>query len=257
MKSSRWSREETILVLDLYCRIPFGRCSHTTPEVQSLAAKLGRTSSAVAMKLVNFAALDPTHAARGVRGLSHTSKLDRQVWKEAHADWNAFFDTTLGLAEAREDMRDSADATPEPTEFDWDSRVGSNATSIRSARLGQQFFRKMILAGYESTCCVTGINKPELLVASHIIPWSDDPKRRLDPRNGLCLMTLFDRAFDRGLMTITPTYKVQFSNRLKGKLAAEPYEQFFHPYEGRKINLPERWAPDPALLSLHRVQYYN
>src|SRR5207248_3664526 len=69
-------------------------------------------------------------------------------------------------------------------------------------RVNQHFFRAAVLAAYDYKCCITGLAVPELLVASHIVPWAKDPKQRMNPRNGLCLNALHDRAFDRGLMFI-------------------------------------------------------
>ncbi|WP_216695545.1 HNH endonuclease [Dietzia psychralcaliphila] len=68
----------------------------------------------------------------------------------------------------------------------------------------QAAFAKIVKGNYEWECAVTGIATPEFLVASHIVPWSEDTKIRLDPSNGICLSTFIDRAFDAGFLTITP-----------------------------------------------------
>jgi len=52
---------------------------------------------------------------------------------------------------------------------------------------------------------------PELIVASHIVPWSKDKGNRLSPQNGLALNTLHDKAFDRHLITITEDLKIKIS----------------------------------------------
>jgi len=57
-KDARWTREQLIATLDLYCRTPFGRLHRINPDVVTLAEAIGRTPSAVAMKLVNFASFD-------------------------------------------------------------------------------------------------------------------------------------------------------------------------------------------------------
>lgn len=77
--------------------------------------------------------------------------------------------------------------------------------------MNQSFFRSRILSAYDYRCCVTGLTVRPLLVASHIIPWSEDAANRLNPRNGLCLNALHDRAFDRGLMWIEPDFTIRFS----------------------------------------------
>lgn len=72
-------------------------------------------------------------------------------------------------------------------------------------RVNQEFFRNTLLANYNSRCCLTGLSNKALLVASHIKLWKvSDPKtERLAPDNGLLLNALHDKAFDRGLITIT------------------------------------------------------
>jgi putative restriction endonuclease len=91
---------------------------------------------------------------------------------------------------------------------------GTDREAIIKARVYQNFFRSAILATYENRCCITGISIPEFLVASHIIPWSKDKKNRLNPHNGLCLNLLHDKAFDRGLITITEDYVIKLSPTL-------------------------------------------
>ena len=68
-------------------------------------------------------------------------------------------------------------------------------------RVGQDFFRRAVLANYEETCCITGIADPRLLTASHIKPWGKDSDNRHNPANGLLLSATLDRAFDRGLIS--------------------------------------------------------
>src|SRR5437763_1559313 len=77
-----WNREEHILALNLYCKIPFGTIGMRNSEVIELAALLGRSVSAVSYKLTNFARLDPALHARGVRGHTHGAKGEEEVWKE-------------------------------------------------------------------------------------------------------------------------------------------------------------------------------
>lgn len=130
-----------------------------------------------------------------------------------------------------------------PTEF---------VASVR-VRRGQQFFRQMVLNAYGVRCCISGINVPRLLVASHIKPWRDFPNERLDPRNGLCLSSLHDAAFDVGLITLDEKLNVVLSKRLKSYFPQPSLEQNFLPFEGNAIRLPEKLAePDAEFLSYHR-----
>jgi putative restriction endonuclease len=67
-------------------------------------------------------------------------------------------------------------------------------------RVGQDVFRGALLDYWQGECCVTGLDVPELLRASHIKPWAqcDSDDERLDVFNGLLLAPHVDALFDRG-----------------------------------------------------------
>ena len=99
---------------------------------------------------------------------------------------------------------------------------------------------------------------PRLLVASHIKPWRDFPKDRLNPQNGLCLSTLHDAAFDAGLITIDEMFNVLVSPKLKRYLPSEALELNFSRFEGMQIRLPEKVAePNPAFLRYHHKNIFQ
>ena len=58
---------------------------------------------------------------------------------------------------------------------------------------------------YDFECCITGLAVQELR-RGRIVPWRADSSIRLNPRNGLCLLALHDRAFDQGLITISESF---------------------------------------------------
>jgi len=250
----RWTETETILALELYCQLPFGRCSQHTPEVISLAKRLARTPSSIAMKLVNFASFDPEHRARGVRGLAHSSRLDHAVWEAAHGDWEGFAQRCARLTD---DLGIDPPVKARSSRIELAGRPPSSTSRHAQIeqRIGQDFFRGMVLAGYGARCCVTSLSIVELLVASHIVPWAANPHARLNPMNGVCLSALYDRAFDRHLMTITPDYRIRFSKLLLTMSESENWNHFFTPYEGTVIHLPERWAPDTGFLEQHNQEF--
>ena len=78
----RWTREETIVALNLYCKIPFkdSRASH--PLVIEYANLIGRSPAAMNLKIGNLGRLDPMLQAKGITGLTNGSKLDVIVWNE-------------------------------------------------------------------------------------------------------------------------------------------------------------------------------
>lgn len=79
----RWTEEETWRVLALYGRISFGQFHQHNPEVIALAKEIDRTPSSIAMKLCNFASLDPEITRSGRKGLNKSTVLDRKVWAAA------------------------------------------------------------------------------------------------------------------------------------------------------------------------------
>jgi hypothetical protein len=78
----RWSRDELLIVLNLYHKLPFGQVSARQPVVIDLAKRLGRTPASVSMKLGNLASFDPVLKLRGIRGLTGASILDKEMWEE-------------------------------------------------------------------------------------------------------------------------------------------------------------------------------
>ena len=87
MATGLWTKEQIKLAFHLYCQIPYGRIYGRNPEIMALAKVIGRTSDAVAMKMLNIASLDPAITSTGRSGLGNASALDRTVWDEFHADW--------------------------------------------------------------------------------------------------------------------------------------------------------------------------
>jgi putative restriction endonuclease len=112
----------------------------------------------------------------------------------------------------------------------------------------------MILSSYDQTCCITGLKIPELLVASHIVPWAKDTKNRMNPRNGLCLNALYDKAFDAGLISIDENYHIMISRKIR-RTDREKSKMILE-YEGKKITLPHRFIPNQEFLAFHRKEVF-
>ncbi len=249
MAKSLWTRNELILAINQYCKIPFGKIDHRNPEIIGLAKMIDRTPSAVSWKLCNFASLDPSLQARGISGAKNCSKMDRKIWNEFYENWEELgFESEKLMAEYRnESLEKSAEICIDdlPTQ-------GLDRETIVKARVNQAFFRKNILSAYSFKCCITGISVPELLIASHIKSWAEDEKNRLNPRNGLCLNALHDKAFDKGLISLTNDYNLLVSKRLKEDMDKAVVESYFLAYENKQIKLPYRFLPDTEFLTYHR-----
>lgn len=256
----KWTREHTLVALNLYCKLPYGQFHNKNPIIIEVAHKLGRNTNSLAMKLCNFASLDPVHQARGVKGLEGASKQDREMWNQFQAN-------TFVLGEESEQLLHDLFTKDESKEVDFLTRdrvqiiQPTGPTEIRAtvkARRGQQFFRQTVLNAYDICCCISGINVPRLLVASHIKPWGKFPTERLNPRNGLCLSTLHDAAFDAGLITLDQSLNVVLSKRLRKFFPQHSLEQNFVTFEGKPIRLPDKLAePDSEFLRYHREELFQ
>jgi putative restriction endonuclease len=254
MPSNKWTREELIMAFNLYCKIPFGKIHIHNPEIISLAKILGRIPSAVSWKLANFASLDPFLQKRNIAGASHGSKLDAEIWNEFNGDWDKLaFESERLLAHK---VGKQVEEVSEVDLFDL-PKAGKERESIVKVRVNQSFFRKAVLAAYNYQCCITGLEIPELLNASHIIPWSKDEANRVNPRNGLCLNVIHDRAYDRGLLTITPEFTVKVSKSIKNINASNAVQDFLLRYDGSIINKPARFLPDPKFLKYHNRRVFR
>jgi putative restriction endonuclease len=256
-----WTRDQVLAALHLYFQLPFGQLHQHQPRIQALAAWLGRTPSAVAMKLSNLASLDPQIIASGRAGLKGASRLDHELWQALQADWDAVamqaaaaFEHAAaqhGLsAEAAEGF--SAVDIDEPAANAFPSAAATDRVAMVRLRLNQARFRRAVLASYGGRCCMSGLAEPLLLVASHIRPWATDSHNRLNPRNGLCLSALHDRAFDRGLITVAPgIHTVQVHPAWRDRADSSALARTLLTLEGSTIRMPERFAPDDDFLAWH------
>lgn len=248
-----WTRDELILAINLYCKLPFGKMHKGNPEIISFAKLIGRTPSSIALKLVNFASFDPTLKQRGIKGAANASKLDKAIWDEFYNNWDA------AILESESLLAKKQHTTIEAlNEIDLDDlpKEGKEKQRLVKTRVNQCIFRRVVLATYNSTCCITGINNPDLLIASHIVPWSKDETNRLNPMNGLCLNALHDRAFDKFLITIsTDDYTVKISKKLKTKKTSSSIMQNFIEIENKQIFLPDKFLPSRDLLKVHNDMF--
>ncbi len=136
---------------------------------------------------------------------------------------------------------------------------GEDKISLTKQRKGQDYFRRMILANYGGRCALTGIDIPQLLLASHIIPWADKShkKDRLNPSNGICLSALYDKAFDQGLITISPDdYCVVLSSALRENETKEYYDKHFDCIKGQKLTMPTDHLPNRDFLAYHKDKVF-
>jgi putative restriction endonuclease len=248
-----WTRNELIVAFNLYCKTPFGRIHTGNSDIVWLAGALRRSPSSVSWKLANFARLDPSLKQRNIQGATHGSKAEEEIWREFRNNWDALaYESELLLARL-------AAETKEIEAIDAAFPEGKTRDIIVQARVNQRFFRSAVLAAYDSKCCISGLKATELLVASHIVPWAADEKNRTNPSNGLCLSAIHDRAFDCGLISVTPDHHVVISKKLRSTddASTQTLEMFFLQFEGKRISLPSHFIPDQSFLTFHNERIFQ
>ncbi len=248
MVRRNWTREELLIAFGLYCRIPFAKLVSSNPLIIETSALLGRSPSALSMKLGNFARLDPAIQARGLSGLAHGGKGEVELWEEFGHNTEALaFESESALRNLKGiDLSTSESFPTGPTDAERSVRV----------RLVQSFFRKSVLSSYNFTCSFCNIEIRQILIASHIIPWSADVERRADPRNGICLCAFHDRAFDRGVLSVGSSLEILVSGQLSYSSSNEMTRVGITDLAGRPIRSAERFQADPAAFEFHRTNVF-
>jgi len=253
MARENWTREQTIVALNLYCKIPFNRVGSNHPDIIRIAKIIGRSPNSVKMKIGNFGSFDPELKRRGIVGLANSSKLDEIVWEEFNNNWeNLAFESEVLISNfSNEPIEKSSQINIE------NLPLGRERETIIKARVNQSFFRSTILSSYNLKCCITGLSIPDFLVASHIVPWSKDEKIRLNPHNGLCINSIHDKAFDKGFITVTEDYKIKISKYLSDYKKEEAVSDFFLKFENQSIILPDKFLPERAFLEYHHQNIFK
>ncbi len=257
----RWSRDESILALYLYCQIPFAKTKANNPEVIRLAKLIGRTPASVARKLGNFGAFDPLLANQGISGLTHTGRAARQIWDEFHNRWENLVEESTHLLEVFSAPALRPGSSPAQSASEDETIIArptgpSERRAAVSVRLFQSFFRRAVLSSYESTCCVCGLDIRSLLVASHIKSWALDESTRTDPENGLCLCAIHDRAFDRGVIGVSEDLRVLVSPKVM--VSKQRFVRIaLASFHCQPLGIPTWFSPRPDFLSWHRQNVFG
>lgn len=255
MERKLWTKEELTLVFNLYLKLPFGKMHTRTPEVLAMANLLGRTVNSIAIRLTNFAACDPYHQSRGVKGMTGGIKQCQPIWDEFAENKELFIFESETMLAKKENQ--SIEAKFNSLLFDLKDLKGETKIREVKTRVNQNVFRQIVMANYSDKCAITGIDLPELLFASHIIPWSQNEVERLNPENGICLSALYDRAYDKGLISINENFKVLISDKLKKKKYTEYFGKYFAPIENQPLILPQRYLPKKEFIQYHLDEIFN
>ena len=250
---NKWTREETLVAFNVYCKIPFKDSHSTHPMIVEYAKIIGRSPSALNMKIGNLGRLDPKLKERGIVGLSHGAKLEEDVWNEFYAnpDKLAYESECLVAKFSKRNIEDTVSVDIE------NLPQGKERFSVVKQRVNQSFFRSAVMCAYNSKCCISGVGSPELVEACHIVGWIEDTRNRSNPENGLCMNAFFHKSYDNFLIGITPDYDIIISDELLGKTAKGTFRDYLVKLQSQKLILPSRFFPKQDFLDCHYQKYLN
>jgi putative restriction endonuclease len=238
-----------ILAFNLYLKLPFGKMHRRTPEIIELANLMERSVNSVTLRLVNFASCDPYHQQRGVKGMVGGLKQCQPIWDEFANNREALvFESERILAEYQ---NKTIETKFQDLLFDIKDLKGETKIREVKTRVNQSVFRLIVMANYNRQCAITGIDIPDLLFASHIIPWAANEQERLNPENGICLSALYDKAFDKGLIGFDKNFQVVFSTNLQKNKGKDYFAKYFAPIEKAELQMPQKYLPKREFLEWH------
>lgn len=260
MAAKKWTDEERYAALKLYFELEFGQFHSKNPSVIQLAELLGRTPGSIAMKLGNFASLDPTLDRKGFTNVSAADRalmvrfhnqpqrvVDEMERAADHLEYHAAQQTSsVEVDHDRPGLMDSAST------FDISGRP-TIVRRERNERLNQGFFRRAVISGYRFQCCVCRLTMIRMLEAAHIKPHKDDETCRLRPDNGLSLCRNHHKAFDEGYWTLNSQFQIELDPRIH-RLATrdQAIGDMLVAFDGKKIHQPFRYLPSADFIEWHR-----
>ncbi len=254
-----WTREEFMVVMNLYTKITYGQFNASNSEVKKYAKLLNRTPGAVAYKLVHFSGLDPYHKSRGIKGLANPGNNAIKIYNEFKENWSEMiYESEILLAKLQN--KDIEQILNENRiVFDKDillGKIGEDKHALTKIRVNQSVFRKVIINNYYHSCAVCGLNIPDLLIASHILKWSENKAERLNPTNGICLCGIHDKAFELGFLGINSDYKIMVSDKLEIIKDKETHIALFKRHANNSILLPDKYYPNIEFLETHHSNVF-
>lgn len=245
-----WTISEEILSLYLYMASGRRVASPRRRLAGKIASISGKSVDSIILKTANFRSLDPLSESKG---MENVSRLDEYVWSRYGGSLSELEAMANGILENPESIGEEARLGPVDNPSSYDI---PDSTSKTKRRLGHERVRSMALSNYGKRCCICGIDHPDLLRASHIIPWSTRTDTRGDPRNVLCLCTFHDSLFDSGLIGVRDNFTLLLSPELSDYPGTAVKVSDL---AGRSIRLPARKGakPVPAYLEYHRTHVFR
>ena len=239
---NKWTREETIVAFNVYCKIPFKSSSKTHPMIIKYANLLNRTPSALNMKIGNIGRLDPDLKRQGISGLVHGAKMEEEVWKE-------FRENPEQLAYESEKIISKLQGKSIEKIIDTnDLPQGKEREIIIKQRINQSFFRMTVLSSYNNRCCISGIGN---------IGWSENTANRTNPQHGLCMNSFFHKAYDKLFIAISPDLTIIISDELLQNTVDNKFRKYLECINGEKIIMPNKFLSKKEFLQVHYEKFKN
>lgn len=202
-------------------------------------------------------------------GLFFDSEKNHDAWKEAvamSADTAASIQGILEALDTHFPALQIDDAAAEAVEFEPTEleafrtqiqvnnfEVPDSLATVKTRGSAQRAFAEAVKANYHYRCAITGITTRDFLVASHIVPWSEDRRIRLDPSNGICLSLVVDRAFEKGFLLIDDSLRIRVNwNRLSQD---SELSRLLREYDGKELSAPRIASPKIEYLRRRRALF--
>lgn len=240
-----WSREDIIIAYALYCVTPLEKINTSNKVIQQVSEIIPHSVSSIVMRMRNFQHVD----SKASQGLKNVARADRMIYEEFKHDFGALSleaETLTGLA-----IFDSS-----PLQG---AKPLSSLTNHGRVSRERHFFKQAVLAAYDDRCFISGCTLPQMLVASHIKPYSQcrSEADRVSPDNGICLNVFYDKAFDRGLITIVPSMKIYVSPIILNDINDSFTARWLASLDGMTLSQPTRFPPRKEFLEYHNTKIFR
>lgn len=147
--------------------------------------------------------------------------------------------------DSEDEYKEEIDREFSEIEFDLEDIKGQDRLAITKQRVNHSIFKRRLLKRYSNKCCLCGVQGEDMLIASHIKPWSEaDMDERVDVNNGLLLCPNHDWLFDKGYISFDDDGKIIISEKLN-----EINQILMNVDRKRSINMSEKTK---AYMEYHR-----
>ena len=195
------------------------------------------------LPIVANAKIRPLELGKGTQPTNTPVLVDHQSTGNVSADDRN--ESELGKLQA------VTDREGHQIDSDYSNKPGEDVDAIVKRRVGQGPFRSLLIAKYGCECSVSGVGNNSLLIASHIVPWSESTAdQKTDPDNGLLLSVTWDALFDKGFVSFDDNGNLMRSKRLDDDTVSRLGVT-------TEVNLPGKWLTEGRKKNLakHREKF--